>query len=274
MQLSFFACALFSATGLLAAGPALAVSTATTTLDLGIYLTDLDPSDGVAPTLVLDPQSRSTAVWGVTSAGATTSWMQQGDSAFGAVSSSGDLDGTGGSASFAGDPLGAGAQIVASAVGGPSLDIGTSAAYVATPDSGQGVFVLGAQTQVTFFGAVTIDWDASNADAATFGEVDFDLWSFVGDGQDLLAQTYATGGYYGDGFGPLSGSTPNGVTMTFANASDTPVTLGYAVEVFANASELEMTLPPVDEPAGAALLLVGVATVLRRVRRQRRRAGR
>ncbi len=56
MHRYFPAHALWAATALLAAGPALALSTATSRLaDFRIGLTDLDPADGVVPTLVLNP---------------------------------------------------------------------------------------------------------------------------------------------------------------------------------------------------------------------------
>ena len=268
MHRSFFAHALLAAAALLVAGPARALSTVAGTLDFSIGLTDLDPSDGVAPSLTLDPQSRSTAFAGEVSPGASTSWTQQGDSAFGAVASSGELDGTGGSASFAGDPFGAGARIAASAFGGPSLDIGLGRAYISTPPDGQASFVLGARSEVTLFASVTIAWNASNPGATTSGEADLALWQVVGDSQELQ-QRYVTGGYYGGGDGALSGSTPDSMWITFDNESDTPVVLGYYLGLFAHASELETVPPPVDEPTDAALLLAGVSALLWGVRRRR-----
>ena len=269
MHRSLPAHVLFAATALLAASPALALSTVTSTLaDFHIALTDLDPTDGVAPTLVLDPQSRSTVIPSEVSASGTTSWMQQGDSAFGSVSSSGDFHGTGGSGSFAGDPFGAGAEIAASATGDTSVDIGASEAYVDTPPFGQGAFVLGAQTEVTFFGSVSIDWSASNPRAATYGEVDLSFWRIVGVDEDFVAQGNVKGGYYGDGGSALTGSASNALAITFDNDSDASVDMGYQVAVFANAFEFETVPPPVDEPAGVAVLLAGVATVLWGVRRR------
>ena len=267
MHRSFSAHALLAAVALLVAGPARALSTETGTLDFSIGLTDLDPSDGVAPSLTLDPQSCSTVFAGEVSAGASTSWTQQGDSAFGAVASRGELDGTGGAASFAGDPFGAGARIAASAFGGPSLDIGLGRAYISTPPDGQASFVLGAQTEVTLFASVTIAWNASNPGATTSGEADLALWQVVGDSQELQ-QRYVTGGYYG-GDGALSGSTQGSMWITFDNESDTPVVLGYYLALFAHASELETVPPPVDEPTDAALLLAGVSALLWGVRRRR-----
>ena len=269
MQLSFPAHALLAAAALLAASPARALSTETSTLDFSIWLRDLDPSDGVAPSLTLDPRSHSTVVAREDSSITSASWSQQGDSAFAPVSISGELDGTGGAASFAGDPFGGGAHIVASAVGGPSLDVGSSVAYVDTSPDGLGGFVLGPQTEVTLSAWVTIAWSASNPGAATFGEADLAMWQVVGDRQDNFEQRYVTGGYYGGGDGALSGSTPGAMWITFGNGSNAPVVMGYELDLFANASELEMVPPPVDEPAGAALLLAGLSTLLWRVRRRR-----
>lgn len=269
MHRSFFAHALLAAAALLVAGPARALSTETGTLDFSILLTDLDPSDGVAPSLTLDPQSRSTVVAGEASSMGSVSWTRQGDSAFAPVAVSGELDGTGGAASFAGDPFGAGAHIVASAVGGPSLDVGTSVAYVGTPSDGVGSFVLGPQTEVTLFASVAINWSASNPGASASGEADLEMWQVVGDSRDDFQLRYVTGGYYGDGNGELSGSTPGSMWITFDNDSDAAVVMGYGLALFANASELEFVLSPVDEPAGAVLLLAGLSTLLWGVRRRR-----
>jgi hypothetical protein len=57
--------------------------------------------------------------------------------------------------------------------------------------------------------------------------------------------------------------------ITFDNESDAPVLMGYYLGLFANASELETVPSPVDEPAGLALLLVGVPMLLWRARRRR-----
>jgi hypothetical protein len=56
------------------------------------------------------------------------------------------------------------------------------------------------------------------------------------------------------------------LTVTLDNDSDGPIDVGYEVDVFANASELETVLSPVDEPAGASMLLAGAAVLLRRLR--------
>jgi len=267
MHRSIPAHALWAAAMLLAASTAHATSTASTVLaDFGISLTDLAPSDGIAPTLTLDPLSRSTAAPGAVSPGANTFWIRQGDSAFGPVSSSGEIAGAGGSAAFAGDPFGAGARITASATGGPSFAIGSGAAYIDTQPTGFTELLLGPRTQVVFSGLAQLDWNASNPAAAAYGEIDLAFWRRTGDSEELVAQQYATGGYYGDGAGALSGSTAGTLAIAFANDSDAAVALGYEVSVFANAAELETVPSPVDEPAGAVLMLAGAAALWRRRR--------
>ena len=269
MNRSFAVPVAAAATALLAAGPAHAASTETSTLGgFHVTLTDLDPSDGVAPSVTLDPQSRSIVSASAVPTSGGASWIQMGDSAFGPVTVSGDLDGSGGSASFAGDPFGAGAQLVASATGGPSLAVGTSAAYVQTPPTYETQFLLSAHTQVTLWGATTIDWNAGAPGGSAFGEIDLALWLPDASGRDFVAQDDATGGYYGDGTGALSGSMPGGVMVTYADDSDAAIPVGYEVSVFATAGELEPVPPPIDEPAGAGLLLAGLS-LLWRVRRRR-----
>lgn len=260
MQGSIPVHALLAAAALFATGAANAQSSATSTIDLRFSLADLDPSDGIPPTLTFDPDSRSTAVWGTESAGGITSFPQQGASAFGAVAASGMLDGAGGSAFFTGDPLTSAARISASAVTDSLSVNGTGTAYVDTPASHETWFMLSPHTEVTMSGTTTIAWDASNASGSAFGEIDVAL--HVADSPDGLSMDYATAGYYGPGTGDLSGSSRDGVTVTFTNGSDAPEAVGYSIILFANASQFETAVSPVDEPSGPALLLAGAAALL------------
>ena len=272
MQAFLPARAVLAAVALFAVGAAHAVSTETTAFGgFSIGLTDLDPSDGISPSATLDPQSTSAVFAGAgTSFGnPVVGWPQQGASAFGAVSTSGDVAGTGGSAFFAGDPFDAGVDISASAHGGPSLDVGMASAFVETP-SGYNLLTLSPHTELTLGGMVELDWSASNPLAAAYGEADLDLFLLDSAGQDFVGFQYATGGYYGDGNGPLAGSAPpTPLWVAYDNDSDQPVEVGYFVAVFASASELETVLPPVDEPASGGLLLAGVAALLWGVQRRR-----
>ena len=113
MRHSLPAQALLAAAALFATVPAHALSSATATFsDFHIGLTDLDPSDGLAPSLVLDPQSRSLVS---VSDPAETNLVAHGESAFGPVSMGAQVGGTGGAGSFSGDPFGAGALITSTA---------------------------------------------------------------------------------------------------------------------------------------------------------------
>jgi len=235
-----------------------ATSVADATLsDLHITLLDLAPADGVAPSLTLDPQSRSVALAGAVSPGESTFWMQQGGSAFGPVSSSGAMDGIGGSASFAGDPFGAGATLSVHAVGVPGFQVGTGEAYVDTQPSGETSFTLSAHTQVTFTGLASVAWSASDSQASALGEIGLAFLQAPDGVPVTVAQDE-----FGDGFGlapgaALSGSGSRPLTITFTNDSDGWTVVDYSVTVFASAGEVDVPPVPVDEPAGAWLLLAG-----------------
>jgi len=274
MKPSFPAPALLAAAALLACGHAHAQSTATATFSFAIQLTDLDPSDGIAPGIVLDPLARSSVI--ASSSGTGIAWSGQGDSAFGAASTGGQVGGTGGSASFAGDPLGAGATVVASATSGPALDIGSARAAVdpGVDALGYTMFTLTPHTEFTLSGIGTAAWNASNPGAAAYDEIDVAFARQDGaGGLDLLGMGDVVGGYYGTGFGPLSGVSGGLLGFTFDNDSDVAVFLGFQMALYATASESDFVLPPVDEPAGAAELAAGAALLgglaLRRRRRER-----
>jgi len=252
---------------LLVCGAAVAQSSVTSTIDLGFSLEDLDPSDGIAPTLTFDPNSRSTAVWGTDGAGGSTSFPQQGTSPFGPVSSSGLLDGSGGSASFSGDPLGGTAPITASAIAGSLSVNGSGRAYIAASAFDQPRFLLSPHTAVAMLGTTRVTWNAGTPVGAAFGEIDVSLSSSNSPGD--ISLDYATAGYYGDGAGDVSGASSDFVLVTYTNDSDAPQAVVFDVEVFANASEFETVLPPVDEPPGLALLLAGASTLLWRLRPRR-----
>jgi len=87
-----------------------------------------------------------------------------------------------------------------------------------------------------------------------------------------MRMTYAAAGYYGDGVGELSGSSADHLLVGYANESDLPERVGYDVFVSANASELELAPPPVDEPAGAGMLASGALLLLGSLGRRRRQA--
>ena len=256
---------LLAAAALLAAAPAQAhTSTSVTLADFQISLTDLDPSDGVAPSIMFDPQLRSTVLVGYPVVDPFVS--RQGDSLFGPVSLSADLDGTGGSGSISGDAFGAGAVITSSAEGNNEYADGWSSATTTAPSFGQAEFVMGAKSQVTFSGNVSADWDASSTAAATVAFAELRLWRNVGDEQEFLGDDWVGAFYYGEG--APSGSMSGPLGLTVANDSDAPEVVDFFLIVMSNATDRQSIPSPVDEPAGAALLFVGVSTLLWRARRR------
>jgi len=261
--------ALLAAAALLAAIPAHGRATSSATLaDFHIDLTDLDPSDGVAPSLTLDPQAYS--IVGVMASNDVDFHSSRGDGAFAPVATSREIDSSGGSASFSGDPFGAGAVITASAF----ADNGGGATSIAEVDGPPaalyfGDFVLGPRSQVTFSGTGSIDWAASGAYPSTYAVLGMAFLRLVDGQQDWVGQDYLTASY--NGLGAPTGTISAPVELSFANTTDAAVVVIYAMGVRADALDAQMDPPsPIDEPAGAALLLVGAPILLWGARRRRR----
>jgi hypothetical protein len=230
-----------------------AESVASTTLsEFRITVVDLDPLDGVAAGATLDPLARSTALAGFASPGANTFWLSEGTGAFGPASISGILDGTGtgGAASISGDAEGSGVTFAANAVGASSWGAGLGETYVG---NGQASLTLTPHSQVSFAGLAAVTWQASDPHASAYGSVDM---TFLVDSTLVDRDRFAAG--YGAGVPSSPGGTAGqAMTIDFSNTSDAPVVLWFAIDVVAAASEIDVVASPVDEPAGASLLLAG-----------------
>ena len=169
-----------SALAVALAPAARATSTADATLsDFHIDLLDLAPADGVAPSIVFSPGTTSVAAAAAVSPGASTYWQQRGTSPFGPVATSGSLFDVGGAASFAGDPQSGGATLTASAFANPSFAGGSGQAYLDNQPSGAISFVLSAQSQVSFTGLATVQWNAGDPRGDASGAVQLLFWQFV-----------------------------------------------------------------------------------------------
>ncbi|MBW8760405.1 MAG: hypothetical protein JF586_22685 [Burkholderiales bacterium] len=256
--------ALLAAAVLLAAEPARALTTSSVKLaDFQISLVDLDSSDGIAPSMVFDPRLRST----VTVVDSVNPYgEQQGDAPFGAVAFGTDFDGTGGAGSFSGDPFGAGATIISSAVGSNGYAAGWSGASLTAPSFGAAEFVVSAHTQVAFSGDLSLDWSDSSTAASTFSFAELRLWRYTADGQDLIGDDTMATAYYGDG--APSGTLSAPLRLSFANDTDGTETITFELFLSSYATERESYPSPVDEPAGAALALAGAALAFWRLRRR------
>jgi hypothetical protein len=259
--------ALLAAAALLAADPAHGRATTSVTLsDFHIELTDLDPSDGVAPSLTFNPQSFSVAE--VTVGSDSGFHGSRGDSAFSPVSASREVDGSGGAAALSGDPFGAGALITASAVadhgGGASSGVDVEGPLSLRFPT---VFVLGPQSEATFSGSVVIDWSASKPQTVINAAAGFSFLQIVDGDQRFLGQDYVSEFYIG--FGAPAGTLSGPLDFSVINASDAPITVFYGLGVVADAGDMQLDPLPVDEPSGAALLLAGVPWLLWRARRRR-----
>lgn len=259
---------LLAAVSLVAASPAHGrAETSATLADFRIELTDLDPSDGMAPSLTLDPQAYSSAE--VMAASDVESHGSHGDSAFGAVSTSREIDGSGGAASFSGDPFGAGAVIAASAFADHGEGASSFAAVEGPPSAlSFGDFVLGPRSQVTFSGKATVDWSVSDTRTTTYAALNMAFMRLV-DGQQHWTAPVDVGVSYFSG-DPMSGTLSEPMELSFANTSDAAELVIFSLGVDAFAIDAQLDPSPVDEPAGAALWLAGASLLLWGARRCRR----
>ena len=241
---------------LLGSGASHAVSTSSTVLsDLRISLIDLDTADGITPFVTLDAGSASNAEVAALAPGVDEHWRNQGNGPFGPTSAAGELLGTGGSASISGDPLGAGATFSTSAVAW--LEDFSGSGLAATG----GLLTLSPHTEVGFTGHAAVTWQASEPQAAAYGEVDLHLTTDLLSGPSLRQLDYFTAGYYAAApSDSLAGFAEGDLWVAYANASDDPVVLGYSIflETNANAVGVPPVPPPVPEPSGASLALAGL----------------
>lgn len=256
---------------LAAALPAVhATSTADATLSgLHIDLVDLAPTDGVAPSIVFSPGTASVAAAAAVSPGASTYWQQRGTSPFDPVATSGSLFDVGGAAAVAGDPRAGGATLTASAFANPSFAGGSGQAYLDNQPSGDVSFVLSAQSQVSFTGLATVQWNAGDPRGDASGAVQLMFWQFADGNFVTLASDNLVVGWTGVAGDLQQGSASRQVAVTFANTTDSAVTLDYTVLAQAFADEVAVPVTPVDEPPGAWLLLAGALPLAWAARRRR-----
>ena len=272
----------------LAATPAASLAGAAGSVDMtavSIQLIDLDPSDGIAPSVVF-PAGAIPGVGGgnlpsvellLYTPAADLSRQASATQPFGAVSASLALPGATASASYAGDlSSGASFHASASASGGPSQVVIARADDMMTFADGPGDFVLSAQTELVMTATATLQ--VSTTTAAGDGAPDFafadaflQVSGTVPDGR--LDNDFLT--LEADPFTGLPASAQQTVqlSVSFSNTG-TASEEGY---YFAYTSlNLESGTPPpappppaLPEPAGIGAMLAGLALLAAAARRRR-----
>ena len=263
--------AIAAAVASLAAMPA-AASTATAAMsDFRVELVDLDPADGIVPSLTFqDVQGGSFIAAESGAPGHVLTDTHQGGTPLGAGSSSSARGAASARASFAGDPRapGAGATAVATEATGAAGQYGAS-----TVQLGDGAiyapFTLSAETRLV------ITADASASALSTFADPHADTWASV-----FLKLTDATG------TGSVStdtasaeqfamiGDTPTPtiddrrMAITFENLTGTDLGGIFYGSVDAYAADLAPVAVP--EPGGLPLVACGLGLLAWRLRRRAR----
>jgi hypothetical protein len=225
-----------------------AVATATLS-DFGIQLIDLDPTDGIAPSIDLGRYGPSQAVSNGTQA--------DGTSTFGPVASSQGTAGQGAAASITGDLLAGGVAHASAATadfaGGSVFEQShiLAGTFLALP-----TFTLSPHTELLITGTADV---AAAVDAAS-------PWEELGDGAvefgisgpppDNLFSHAALSAYVDNRFAGTSpfASSHGELSATLFNTTDAAMDGEFYIYVYATAA----SAAPVPEPAAGLLLLTGL----------------
>jgi len=250
----------------LAALPA-AASTATASMtDFHVELIDLDPNDGIAPSLTFqDLQGGSFIAAESGTPGHVLTDTHQGGTPLGVGSSSSTRGAASALASFTGDPRGQGASALASAslgarglYGASTVQLGDGAIYAP--------FTLSADTRLV------ITADASASALSTFADPQTDTWASVflkltdASGTGSVSTDTASAEQFA-----MIGGTPGAtvdhhlMTITFENLTGGDLGGIFFGSIDAYAADLA----PVPEPGSLPLALAGLGFLAWRLRRAR-----
>jgi hypothetical protein len=254
----------------LAAMPAVA-STATATLtDFHIQLVDLDPNDGIAPSLTFQNVLGGSFIAAESGApGHVLTDTHQGGAPFGAGMSSSTRGAASALSSFTGDPRAPGAGGSASATASTGLQGLYGASTVQLGDGAiYSPFTLSADTRLV------ITADASASALSTFTDPHADTWASV-----FLKLTDATGTgsvstdtASAEQFamtGGLATTDTRQITISFDNL--TAADLGGIFYGSIDAYAADLSPSAVPEPGGLPLLAAGLGVLAWRLRRRRPR---
>ena len=267
-------CTAVSALALVGSG---ARASGTATIDmtgLQVHLVDLDPTDGIAPSVTFDSTGGGSFVSATGGYGpSAVDITQAGASAFSSLAvTTGQTPAVGSAISLDGDIFGSGLTMHGSAyTTGEQLADASAEAHLfrLNKDSDELPFTLSAHTELVISGAMsgTVETNDTNHDVA-LAEVNLVLTRSLLENldTDVAGVTLRVGG----DDGPVSSaSAQEDLSVSFTNDSadeTTGIFLGFVV---AAASTGPAAVLSVDEPCPAGLLMAGAAAVAAFARRKR-----
>jgi hypothetical protein len=228
-----------------------ATLTSATLSDLKIQLIDLDPGDGIAPSITFDPRAFSTVSAEFSEGpGADTSWQSSGASAFAPVSIADSMMFAGGSGKISGDPFGAGATFGATGFAVPGL-IGGGSARIQN-NFGVNLFTLSPHTQIRVTATAVSSWNVDTPLA--YASDAYELTLGLADGSvPPTGRVSIDDGFFLGGSDVLVGGKTTPLSVSLVNDGDAFLTGDYDFSVFAGVTEIQVPLS-VPEPASALLL--------------------
>jgi hypothetical protein len=244
----------------LSSAGALADATATASFsDLHIELIDMNPDDGIAPSVTFGPDNSTVATQAWTSNPYALDLKDaHGDGAFGAVATSSMPNRyVQGSASISGDVnAGTGSALASAFVDTTTIGGASSSGQVALtgPLNMGSSFILSAGTVMTISATGDVTAAATNSfqsrDAFANSFLLLELW---GEGQVSLGELYVHAGTDAQGFD----SRHADIEVLFVNGSDV-ATSGFFEGTLSSQAEFAT---PIPEPASAILMLFGLSTI-------------
>jgi hypothetical protein len=253
----------------LASAGAIASGTSDATLsDLRIQLVDLDPGDGIAPTVSFDSAGGGSFV-------AVENTSKWGNGAFANISAGITGGPVGGTASISGNIL-SGLKLQTTAYTNSTVENGFESEafqFLKMADDSPLPFTLSANTRMVVSGHAVVNAETTLTKSDILGGevflalVDTLEDAFAGKYSGLAILTAAAGLQRAN---PISDHEHADMSISFTNATDASATGLFSVAVLASAD----TLVPVPEPGSGGLMVAGLGLVGLMLRRRRGRRGR